>query len=198
MPGRHWNTTSTTRHPFQDLSLSMDTKGQFSLSCGLVSPVSLLLFVFIGLGSFSFSVPPVGSKVTTIPCSLGDSSEGAIAPLGHPWAGLEAFPDAHQTDVQHYRRQKLFSASHRAHAWVQKVSAVCPRSHAGVKPRSHPRRSNPSACKHSARAHEASWQKSRLLYGCLLPPLTPPSVFAEQSGDLGAQARPPHFPPLLP
>lgn len=83
----------------------MDTKGQFSLSCGLVSPVSLLLFVFIGLGSFSFSVPPVGSKVTTIPCSLGDSSEGAIAPLGHPWAGLEAFPDAHQTDVQHYRRQ---------------------------------------------------------------------------------------------
>lgn len=160
--------------------------------------LSLLLSVFNSLGSFFFSVPPVVGKVTIIPCSPGDSSGGAIAPLGHPWAGFEGFPDTHQTDVQHDRRQKLFSASHCAHAWVQKVSAVCPRSHAGVKPRSHPTRSNPSACKHSDHAREASRQMSRPLYSCLLPPLTPPSVFAEQSGDLGAQAQPPHFPPLLP
>lgn len=34
--------------------------------------------------------------------------------LGRLWTGFEGFPDACQTDVHHYRRQKVFSASHRA------------------------------------------------------------------------------------
>lgn len=82
MPGHHWNMASTMQQFFWDLCLLLDSKGQFLLSCGLVSPVSLLQRASIGLGSFSFSVPPVGDNVTIIPCSLGYS---AVGELWFPW-----------------------------------------------------------------------------------------------------------------
>lgn len=175
VPGHHWELEPGIYHAahLSGILVLQWLAGVCSCFPVVLSALCLSSWVlaFIGLGSFSFSVPPFGDTVTNHhPLLPGRHRWRAIAPLGHPWAGFEGLPDARQTDVHHYRRQTLFSASHRAHAWVQKVSAVCPRSHAGVKPRSHPTRSNHSACKHLDHAHEASPQMSRFLYCCLLPP----------------------------
>lgn len=62
---------------FQDLSPLLDSKGQFLLSCGLVSPVSLLLSTFRGPGAFSFSVPPMGDRVTVISAPWGAPGLGS-------------------------------------------------------------------------------------------------------------------------
>lgn len=68
-------------------SSPLDSTGQFLLSHGLVSLVSsLLLSVFIGLGSFSFSVSPVGRQGNHHPLLPGRQRWGSYcfpgAPLG--------------------------------------------------------------------------------------------------------------------
>lgn len=72
---------------FQELSPPLDSKGQFLLSCGLVSPVSLLLNAFRGPGSFSFSVPPMGDRVTVISAPWETALGELLLPWGAPGLG---------------------------------------------------------------------------------------------------------------
>lgn len=91
-------------------------------------------------------MPPVEGRVIIISCFLGG---GGCSPV----LGLRGF--------QMHIRQELATTGGRNYSLLPTVpmlgyyaSAVCSRSHGGVKPRTYPRKSSRRTCQHSGDAHE--------------------------------------------
>lgn len=88
-----------------------------------------------------------------------------------PCAGFAGFPDAHQAGACHYRREKLFSASHCAHAWVLRLCCLFKVTW-WCKTKDIPKMSSRRTCQHSGDAHETPLADE--LGSPLRLPLSPP------------------------